>query len=75
MLRVKERSTVGRINDAGKAILGGTLTAGQQALRAGPRAGSSGAPTVENEATSAEAQNELKALLEEQALRQSQPQE
>jgi hypothetical protein len=75
MLRVKERGTVGRIEDASKAALGGALTAGQQVLRAGPRAGSSGDPTVENEATAAEAQNELKALLEEQALRQSQQQE
>lgn len=75
MLRVKERSTKGRINDAAEAILGGFITTGQQILRAGPRVGPSGSPTVENEATAADAQAELRLLLEERALRQPQEQE
>jgi len=72
MLRLKNRSTVGRINDAQMAINNAVGATAAQVLRAGPRAGSVGGPTVENEATAAEAQNELRALLEEQARRQTQ---
>jgi hypothetical protein len=74
LVRAKDGGKRRVIIDAIKAINAAGATTAAQTLRAGPRAGSSGAPIVENEATAAEAQSELEALLAEQARRQT-PQE
>lgn len=74
MARLNTRSTQARIKDAMDTLNNAAATTAAQALRAGPRAGGVGASSVENEATAAEAQSELDALLAEQARRQT-PQE
>lgn len=74
MAQLNTRSTQDRIKDAMDTLSNATATTAAQALRAGPRAGSVGAPTVENETTAAEAQSDLEALLAERARRQT-PQE
>lgn len=67
--RLNTRSTSTRINDVIKTLNNATATTAAQVLRAGPRAGSEGPSSVENEATFAKEQNELDELLAEQARR------